>query len=57
MRTLLGETETPSGSSTERPARAAAAVLLEYAWIPVVLVGLVVIYAPGLGNALVFDDA
>ena len=57
MRTFLGETQTPPCSSTARPARAAAAALLEYAWIPVVLVGLVVIYAPGLGNALVFDDS
>ncbi|HET7404037.1 MAG TPA: hypothetical protein VFJ62_19725, partial [Usitatibacter sp.] len=57
MRTFLGETDTPARDTAARPPHAAAGALLEYAWIPVVLVGLVLIYAPGLGNALVFDDS
>ena len=34
-----------------------AARLLPYAWMPLVLLGLLVIYLPGLDNPLLFDDS
>ena len=49
-----GDSAAESGStdrSSPRPSR------LELAWLPIVAAGLLLIYLPGLGNSLVFDDS